>query len=166
MERICLSPDTIEYGRRENGLSSIPPISLKDTGRTLIRFPLSEFTVDTTREVSCRRGNYTYTLSLPELGDLLNNRPLYNSPALFAWEWGPEGKALTDNRMFFMNKGKAHFIAETTAAGFQIGETKLKEPILMQNFEFIQAPEKMGKLYDVAHRDSVDFLYIKVDKAD
>lgn len=272
LSKICIDTTQIEYGKRINGISYLPPAQLKDSTRTIFRFPYDQLWIDSTVNVNCSLGKYTYSLSLFELRDLAKAHTLYNSPALCLWETESQqqasianhsapiakpnepslmrllpqivadsvsqevhaqalldfvseeityqfhgayeifmkphevllsgrsdcsGKVVlyaslleqveipyllvyldnhicvavagdfpTQNDMFFEHEGKRYFIAETTVEHFQIGKTRLHEPITEDRFVFLQKPGYQTKLYDVARSDSLDFVMMEVEVED
>lgn len=70
---------------------------------------------------------------------------------------GVQGKFSKNNGMFFLHEGDTYTLAETTAEGFEIGESELIEPMETWHYKFLQKPGKTAKLYDLWRNDSLEF---------
>lgn len=70
---------------------------------------------------------------------------------------GVEGKFSKNNGMFFIHEGETYTLAETTAEGFEIGQSELMEPMETWHYKFLQKPGRTEKLYDLWKNDSLEF---------
>jgi hypothetical protein len=75
---------------------------------------------------------------------------------------GLPGDFSPQNGLYFDHDSVRYAIAETTVAGFEIGQTRLVEPITEAEIRFLQAPGHQSKLYHFTRGDSIGFLTVQM----
>ncbi|MEZ4850637.1 MAG: hypothetical protein R3B93_18885 [Bacteroidia bacterium] len=76
---------------------------------------------------------------------------------------GVKGDFDKSNGMYFDHETGRYFLAETTVGGFQIGQTRLVNPIREEVFEYLQFPGKYSKIFDLVMMDSLEFAVMEIE---
>lgn len=70
----------------------------------------------------------------------------------------PQGNYQNANKLDFTWDGKPWMIAETTLAGFQIGQTLVNDPRLLTSVEYVQNPKNADVIFDANSYEVLKFL--------
>ena len=70
----------------------------------------------------------------------------------------PQGNFANENKIDFTWNQKPWLIAETTAAGFQIGKSQVKEYGLLTHVQYIQDPKNSNVIHDANSYQILDFF--------
>jgi transglutaminase-like putative cysteine protease len=69
----------------------------------------------------------------------------------------PQGNFVNDNKLDFKWDQKQWMIAESTAAGFQIGTSMLQDPSLITKVQYVQDPKIRNLIYDALSFEPLTF---------
>jgi hypothetical protein len=70
----------------------------------------------------------------------------------------PQGNYVNENKLDFTWNQKPWLIAETTAPGFQIGQTFVKEPTRLTSVQYVQDPKNSNVIHDAISYRILDFF--------
>ena len=70
----------------------------------------------------------------------------------------PQGNFANENKIDFTWNQKPWLIAETTAVGFQIGKSQVREYSLLTNVQYIQDPKNSNVIHDANSYQILDFF--------
>ena len=70
----------------------------------------------------------------------------------------PQGNYVNENKLDFTWNQKPWLIAETTAPGFQIGRSLVKEPTLLTSVQYVQDPKNSNVIHDAHSYRILDFF--------
>ncbi|MDM7924143.1 MAG: hypothetical protein QUS14_17795 [Pyrinomonadaceae bacterium] len=70
----------------------------------------------------------------------------------------PQGNYANDNKLDFTWDGKPWLIAETTVAGFQIGQTRVTEPNRLTSVQYVQNPKLPEVIFDAESFEVLKFF--------
>ncbi len=69
----------------------------------------------------------------------------------------PQGNFVNGNKLDFKWDQRQWMIAESTAAGFQIGQSMVTDPSLLTNVKYVQNPKIRNLIYDAHSYESLNF---------
>lgn len=68
-----------------------------------------------------------------------------------------QGNFSNENNLGLQWQGETWLIAESTASGFQVGKSRLKEDSLFQQLQYVQRPKEKSTIFDVATGQALYF---------
>ena len=107
-----------------------------------------------TRSADCSNKTILLASMLEQIGEeyILLYCPRHITVAI------PQGNYANENGLDFMWNQKPWLIAETTAPGFQIGKSKVTQPNLLTNVQYIQDPKNSNVIHDANSYRILDFF--------
>ncbi len=69
----------------------------------------------------------------------------------------PQGNFVNENKLDFKWEQKDWLIAESTAAGFQIGKSRVQDASLLTNVQYVQNPKIRDLIYDAHSYETLSF---------
>jgi hypothetical protein len=107
-----------------------------------------------TRSADCSNKTILLASMLEQIGEeyLLLYSPRHITVAI------PQGGFANDNKLDYTWDNRPWVIAETTAAGFQVGKSMVLEPNRLTNVQYIQDPKNSNVIHDANSYRILDFF--------
>jgi hypothetical protein len=107
-----------------------------------------------TRSADCSNKTILLASMLEQIGEeyILLYCPRHITVAI------PQGNYADENKLDFTWNQRPWLIAETTAPGFQIGKSMVKEPNILTNVQYIQDPKNSNVIHDANSYRVLDFF--------
>lgn len=107
-----------------------------------------------TRSADCSNKTILLASMLEQIGEeyILLYSPRHITVAV------PQGNFVNENKLDFTWNKRPWLIAETTAAGFQVGLSLVQEPSRLTNVQYIQDPKNSNVIHDANSYQILDFF--------